>query len=78
MKRHSRQGLNRPPEIRKKIQTLTARLNPKIKEMYVRRVRFGPDVGSLVLVLEFASCVPAKAMNMNRKVPTNSPRDATK
>lgn len=76
-------GLKRPPDMRKKIQTLTMRENPKTREMYCRTGGEKP-VSAPVVVLEdpadliFATCVPEKAKKRNMVVPTNSPTKATK
>jgi hypothetical protein len=75
-------GLNRPPDMRKKIQTLTIKLKPKETEIYSITIGLNPAVAFVVVstgVLEwaFATCVPAKAKNKNRVVPTHSPIAAT-
>lgn len=44
-------GLNKPPEMRKKIQTLTMREKPKTREMYCRTWGEKP-VSAPVVVLE--------------------------
>jgi hypothetical protein len=80
-------GLNKPPLIRKKTHTVTARENPKAKEMYRstsscgqllpfavdEELVFAVDEESAIAVGELAICVPEKAKNRKRKVPTNSP-----
>ncbi len=70
-------GLNKPPLILKKTQTFIARLKPKTKEMYVSCVRFGPVLVE-PCVPRLAICVPPKAKKRKKKVPMNSPREATK
>lgn len=78
-------GLKRPPLMRKKIHTLTMRLNPNTTEMYSRTVGEKP-VASPVVVFDsslavepmLATCVPANAKKRNMVVPTNSPIKATK
>ena len=72
-------GLNKPPLMRKNTQTLTARLKPNDRLMYSNTDALalnGPVVG-FAAAIKFATCVPAKAKNKNRNVPTNSPRKAT-
>jgi hypothetical protein len=76
-------GLNRPPEMRKKIQTLTMREKPKTREMYCRTCGEKPVSAPVVLFevpleLMFATWVPLKAKKRNMVVPTNSLTKATK
>jgi hypothetical protein len=68
-------GLNNPPLMRKKTQTLTARLKPKARAMY----KSAPTVGCFAFgsASILATWVPAKAKKRKRKVPTSSPRKAT-
>ena len=78
-------GLNRPPLMRKKIQTLTMREKAKQRAIYWSTAGEKP-VEAPVVVLEFelafepmlATWVPEKAKNKNMVVPTNSPMKATK
>ena len=78
-------GLKRPPEIRKKIQTLTIRENAKTRAMYCSTGAENP-VSAPVVVFELllleepmlATCVPEKAKKRNIVVPTNSPMKETK
>jgi hypothetical protein len=77
-------GLNSPPLIRKKIQALTMRLNPKDREMYNNFDGSTPPVFEPVVVLlavdpspMLATCVPPSAKKRNSVVPTNSPIIAT-
>jgi hypothetical protein len=69
-------GLNKPPDTRKNTHALTAKLKPKPSAIYDNALALGtweiplswppePDVDAL------ATCVVAKAMKRNRKVPTN-------
>lgn len=64
-------GLNRPPEMRKKIQTLTMSEKPKTREMYCRTCGEKPPVEAPVVVLEapeelmLATWVPEKAKKRN-------------
>lgn len=75
--------------MRKKIQTLTMRENPKIRAMYRRTETSKPvappevvlAVAGLLLLAEelmLATWVPLKAKKRNMVVPTNSPMVATK
>lgn len=78
-------GLNKPPLMRKKIQTLTISENEKTSAMYCSTAGEKP-VSAPVVVLEpdaalvpiFATWVPENAKNRNIMVPTNSPMKATK
>ena len=76
--------LNRPPEIRKKIQTFTIRLKPKATAIYNSTMGLKPVAAPVVEFCElswapiFATWVPAKAKKRNIVVPTNSPMVATK
>ena len=65
-------GLKRPPLTLYNTHTFTNNENPKHNEMYI--------IGSELDVLgrELATCVPPKAKNKKRNVPTNSPVIATK
>lgn len=75
-------GLKRPPEMRKKIQTLTMSEKPKHTEMYIRTMGLKPLEALVVEVLlpapMLATWVPAKAKKRKRVVPTNSAIVATK
>lgn len=77
-------GLNSPPEMRKKIHTLTMSEKAKTSAMYCRTAGEKP-VSAPVVVLEslpedpiLATWVPANAKKRNMVVPTNSPMKATK
>jgi hypothetical protein len=77
-------GLNSPPDMRKKIQTLTMSEKAKTRAMYCKTAGEKP-VAAPVVVLEslplepmLATWVPAKAKKRNMVVPTNSPMKATK
>jgi hypothetical protein len=77
-------GLNNPPLMRKKIQALTARLNPNESDMYNSFDGSTPPVVEPVVVLFavfpepiFATCVPPNAKKRKKVVPTNSPIIAT-
>lgn len=68
-------GLNKPPLMRKKTQTVTASENPKAREMYINDARSMFELPLIFRTL-FATWVPAKAKNRKRNVPTSSPRNA--
>lgn len=72
---------DRPPEIRKKIQTLVIKLKPNERAMYNSTIGLKP-FSALVVVFSFdpmfATWVPANAKKRNMVVPMNSPIDATK
>ena len=67
-------GLNKPPLMRKKTQTVTAKEKPNANEMYNK----DPTSMDRVPRRLFATCVAAKAKKRKRKVPTNSPRKEMK
>lgn len=69
-------GLKAPPVTLTKAQTFTIRLKPKAKAMYSRLLVEGSFAALAGAVL--ATCVPAKAKNKNKKVPTNSPIPKTR
>jgi hypothetical protein len=71
-------GLNKPPLTLKKTHTFIARLNPNTREMYNSCSRFGPEEAVAVVDDRFAVWAPPKAKKRNKKVPTNSPNEATK
>lgn len=78
-------GLNKPPLMRKKIQTLTMREKAKTRAMYWSTAGEKPVSAPVVvfdseLSLEpmFATWVPENAKKRNMVVPTNSPMKATK
>lgn len=64
-------GLNKPPDMRKKIHTLTMRLKPKETDMYNITMGLNPTVAFVVVdslgVFDcaLATCVPAKAKKRN-------------
>lgn len=80
-------GLKRPPETRKKIQALTAKLKPKARAMYSKLevltdaavVPCSPSVVAPVteVVGTFATLVAPRAMRRKSVVPTYSPSIAT-
>lgn len=66
-------GLKRPPETRKKTQTLTVKEKPNASEMYIN-----DDMSMLLFEAArrlLAVCVAAKAKKRNRNVPMNSPKN---
>lgn len=75
---------HQPPLIRKKTQTLTAKLNPKASEIYSNTGIFGTpgsDPSGLTAApaaAVLATCVAVNAKNRNMNVPMNSPTMATK
>lgn len=71
-------GLNSPPLILKKTQTLIAKLKPNTSAIYNSWVSCGPWPFGLGFVCKAAVCVPPNAKKRKRKVPTNSPRKATR
>ena len=78
-------GLNKPPEMRKKIHTFTIKLNPNTILIYSSTVGLNPVASPVVVLLwllafepMLATCVPANAKKRNMVVPTNSPMKATK
>ena len=69
-------GLNNPPEIRKKIQTLTTKDRPNEIEMNKRldvSIKLPPEGGVILAPGKLAICVPPNARKRNIVVPTNSP-----
>lgn len=73
-------GLKRPPLIRKNTHAFTASDIPKHREIYSslagfadRASAFAPVAGAVLTTL-----VPPKAKRRKRKVPTNSPAQATR
>lgn len=78
-------GLNRPPLMRKKIQTLTIREKAKTRAIYWRTAGEKPVSAPVVVLVSdwaeepmLATWVPEKAKKRNMVVPTNSPMKATK
>lgn len=78
-------GLNRPPEMRKNIHTLTMREKAKTRAIYCSTGGENPVSAPVVVLLSevswvpmLATCVPEKAKKRNMVVPTNSPIKETK
>ena len=77
-------GLNNPPDMRKKIQTLTMSEKAKTRAMYCKTAGEKPVAAPVVVLASLpleptlATWVPAKAKKRNMVVPTNSPMKATK
>ena len=65
--------------MRKNTHTLTARLKPNESAMYSKTetLALNGAVRGVVAAIMFATCVPEKAKNRNKNVPTNSPKKAT-